>query len=88
MLYNVEYELVSWGGGMTKYLVELSIEERDQLVEYFEKESARHKLFGYRITVADIKSLENLLDIHKGDVRDEEELDKRIDEEEKSKKGA
>ena len=78
MLYNVEYELVSWTG-MAKYLVELSLEERDNLIEYFEKESARGKLMGYRITIADIKSLENLIDIHKGDVRDEEELDKKID---------
>lgn len=79
MLYNVEYELVSWGGGMTKYLVELSHEEQGQLIEYFEKESARGKLFGYRITIADIKSLENLIEIHKEDVRDEEELEKKID---------
>jgi hypothetical protein len=82
MLYKVEWMLISWMG-WSEYLVELSEEERRDLEAYFEQEQKSVKLMGYRITPADIKSLENVIEIHKEDRHNEEELYKETD-----KKGA
>lgn len=82
MLYRVQWMLISWMG-WSDYLVELTEEERHDLENYFEAEQKAVKLMGYRIMPADIKSLENVIDIHKDDRHSEEELYKETD-----KKGA
>lgn len=73
MLYRVQWMLISWMG-WSDYLVELNEEERRDLEDYFEAEHKAVRLMAYRIMPADIKSLENIIDIHKEDLRSEEEL--------------
>lgn len=79
MLYRVQWMLISWMG-WSDYLVELTEDERRDLEAYFEAEQKAVKLMGYRIMPADIKSLENVIDIHKEDRHNEEELYKEASE--------
>lgn len=72
-LYSVRTELISWTGSSER-LVELSKGEAKKLEIFFESERLQNRLFGYRISLAVVRSLKDIHEMHRRDLEMEKEM--------------